>query len=536
LDSKILNKIAYSHTPQDVKQLEKLGYKNYVEEQLNPDDTKDTPSVLQRLSALKIHIEYNDKGKKVNEERLIQHLNKSQTDLWRELYKENISFREKIQPAVEVGVSTWVRAVYSRWQVREIMVLFWHNHFNVNVAKDERIGLTFPVYDKDVIRRHALGNFRAFLEDVAKSPAMQYYLNNVSSQASPANENYARELFELHTLGREAYMNNLYNRWREVPGATEGKPTGYIDEDVYEAARAFTGWTIADGTDNGKGSKFPNTGAAHYYEGWHDNYQKRVLGVELPPNQPPMADGKQVLDLVAFHPATARHICKKLCQRFISDAPSEGVIQKAVEVFIKNQKAPDQIKQVVRTILLSDECQNSVGQKTKTPFELVASFIRTTEADFTPTDGFFWLMNQTGYTLFEWQTPTGHPDKATYWLNPNMMLNRWNILNVLTSDWQKTIKWDVAKIIPNASTLTVAQISDLLIKKMLNTEGVGNPAKSGEGSKSGEGLIKLRNTIANFVADGASIEEPFWGDTKSLDKKIIQAVALIGMSPEFQVR
>jgi uncharacterized protein (DUF1800 family) len=527
-DAKMLNKIAYGHTAQDLKQLEKLGLKNYIEEQLNPDDTKEAPmnagSVSEHLTAVKIQVEYNDKGKKMNEARGIQHLNKSQADLWRELYHENISFREKFQPAVEVMAHTWVRAVYSRWQLREIMVLFWHNHFNVNVTKDERIALTLPAYDRDVIRQHAFGNFRTLLEAVAQSPAMLYYLNNASSQASPANENYARELFELHTLGRDAYLNNLYNRWREVPGATEGKPTGYIDEDVYEAARAFTGWTVADGSDNGKGNKLPNTGAFHYYEGWHDNYQKRILGVELPPNQAPLMDGKAVLDLVAYHPATARHICKKLCQRFISDAPTEGVIQKAVEVFIKNQKAPDQIKRVVRTILLSDECLNSAGQKTKTPFELVASFLRTSAIDFSPTMPFFWLMNQTGYTLFEWQTPTGHPDRADYWLNANMMLARWNIINVCTADWQKFAKWDVKKALPSYKEMPITQLADLLIKKHLNTESAFM------------GGLKLKTAVAHFIADGGSIDEPSLHDEKVLEQKIMQAIALIGMSPEFQVR
>jgi uncharacterized protein (DUF1800 family) len=527
MESTQLNKIAYSHTPQDLKQLEKLGYKNYVEEQLNPNDAQDYPPVSQRLAALKIHVEYDEKGKKVNEQRSIKHLNKSLSDLWRDLYKETMPYREKIQPAIEVAMATWIRAVYSRWQLREIMVLFWHNHFNVSLDKDERIGITFPAYDRDVIRRHAFGNFRAFLEDVAKSAAMQYYLNNASSQASPANENYARELFELHTLGKDAYLNHLYNRWREVPGAANGKPTGYIDEDVYEAARAFTGWTVADGSDNDKGGNLPNTGAFHYFEGWHDNYQKRVLGVEFSPNQSPMMDGQQVLDLVAFHPATARFICKKLCQRFISDTITEGVLQKIVDVFMKTQKAPDQLKQVIRTILLSEECQNSVGQKTKTPFELVASFLRTTEADFTPTNDFLWMMNQTGYTLFEWQTPTGHPDKATYWLNPNMMLQRWNILNVLCSDWQKVIKWDVTKIIAKPQGLKVVEIADFLVKKMLNLSGE---------KQNTEGGIKLRNTVANFIADGGNIEEVYLHDVADLENKILKSITLIGMSPQFQVR
>src|SRR5258708_6681680 len=219
--------------------------------------------------------------------------------------KTMMAHQERIRPAEEVRMASWVKAVYSKWQLREIMVEFWHNHFNINAFQEPRIACTFPIYDREVIRKNCFGNFRTFLEDVARSTAMQYYLDNFSSKASPANENYARELFELHTLGSDFYFNNLYNRWREVPGASNGKPIGYIDEDVYEAARSFTGWTIADGSGIGKGDNLPNTGRFYYYDGWHDNYQKRVLGVEFDPNQPPLADGLKVLDLVAYHPATA---------------------------------------------------------------------------------------------------------------------------------------------------------------------------------------------------------------------------------------
>ena len=140
---------------------------------------------------------------------------------------------------------------------------------------------------------------------------MLVYLNNRSSRAGSANENYARELLELHTLGRGAYLNTLYDRWRDVPGATEGRPQGYIDQDVYEAARAFTGWTIADGTGLGGGMALPATGAFTYVEAWHDGYQKRVLGHEFDPFQAPMADGRKVLDLVADHPATAWNVCTR---------------------------------------------------------------------------------------------------------------------------------------------------------------------------------------------------------------------------------
>ena len=222
-----------------------------------------------------------------------------------------------------MAAATLLRAIHSRWQLREVLVDFWHNHFNVNAAGDQAVNVALPAYDR-VIRSHALGNFREFLEAVATSPAMLVYLNNRSSRAGSANENYGRELFELHSLGRDAYLNDLYNRWRDVPGALKGSPAGYIDQDVYEAARAFTGWTIEDGAGLGGGKTLPATGRFTYVEAWHDNYQKRVLATDFDPFQPPLADGRKVLDLIAAHPATARFVCTKLCRRLVSDTPSDA--------------------------------------------------------------------------------------------------------------------------------------------------------------------------------------------------------------------
>ena len=188
---------------------------------------------------------------------------------------------ERRRPRDEVVAATVLRAVHSRWQLREVMCEFWHDHFNVDALGSEAIGVALPAYDRDVIRRHCFGNFREMLEAAATSTAMQYYLSNCSSRAGAANENYARELFELHTMGRAAYLNDRYDRWRDVPGALEGKPAGYIDQDVYEAARAFTGWTIEDGGAIDAHRRLPQSGQFVYVENWHDGYQKRVLATEL---------------------------------------------------------------------------------------------------------------------------------------------------------------------------------------------------------------------------------------------------------------
>jgi uncharacterized protein (DUF1800 family) len=345
-----LNRAAFGCRPAELEHFRSIGLAAWVDEQFHPDDAADVECHKQ-IAAARMHIEYeavkDDQGKEksaaLKEDRALKCLDQSVTDLWK-LTREGTPDAEKQRPLQEAKAAAWLRAVYSQWQLREVMVDFWHNHFNVSTAiDDDRVGIAWPAYDRDVIRKHCFGNFRAFLEAVATSVPMLLYLNNASSKASPANENYARELFELHTLGAPAYFNHLYNRWRDVPGGADGKPVGYIDQDVYEAARAFTGWTIADGTESSRGDKFPDFGGFYYYDGWHDPYQKRVLGVEFDPNQPPMADGRRVLDLVATHPATATFVCAKLCRRLVADDPPASLVEKTAAIFRENHDQPDQI-------------------------------------------------------------------------------------------------------------------------------------------------------------------------------------------------
>lgn len=456
-----LNRMAYGPRPGDLARVRSMGLAAYVNEQLNPNDADDA-LFQQKLSAATLRIQY---GSTV-EDRPLTALSKSLDQLW-PLGDFGIpnEWAERVRPADEVRVETWLRAVYSKWQLREVLAEFWHNHFNVMAYSDARIAATWPFYDRAVIRQHCLGNFRAFLGAVARSIAMQYYLDNVSSKDGPANENYARELFELHTLGSGNYFNSLYSRWREVPGALDGKPVGYIDQDVYEAARAFTGWTIENGAWNGRGGNLPNTGNFTYYDPWHDNAQKRVLAVEFDPNRAQMADGEQVLDLLAFHPGTARHLCTKLCRRLVADNPPASLIDKAVATWTAKQRAGDQIKETVRTILLAPEFAAIWGQKVKRPFEQIASFLRATDASFMPNGNFFWRTEQTGYRLFSWPTPTGHPDNAAYWLGTNVMLNRWNLIFEMQANWLTVATFDLPGQTPAGATCR--QIVDFWIARLL---------------------------------------------------------------------
>ena len=518
----ILQRLSYGFTQLDFEEFQQKGFANWLQSQLNPNDSEDT-ILAEKLKQATLPIEFDrevkNKMKRIKENRPLNAISASLSDLWK--LSKNTSFEEKQFVALEVVAAIWLRAVYSKFQLRELLVEFWHNHFNVSIHADERIALALPIYDRDVIRKNCFGNFRTFIEDVAKSTAMLLYLDNYLSKASPANENYARELFELHTLGATHYYNHLYNRWRQVPGALEGKPEGYIDEDVYEAARAFTGWTIANGADDEKGGKFSDTGEFYYYEGWHDNYQKRVLATEIDPNQPPLADGLRVLDLVAYHPATAKFLCTKLCKRLVADEPPQSLIDKAVVVWTQYQKSEEQIEKVVETIVLSDEFTQSLGKKIKRPFELMASFFRAVEPVFTPNQLLYWITAQTGYLHFSWATPTGHPDHAAHWINSGMMLTRWNVILALTlnEDWHKITHVDLLSQLPPAIK-TFEEIVTYWIKRL-----VVNPISSED-----------KQRVMSFFAQGASEDDMLEGNAQDKEDKLRNLVSLLCTMPHFQYR
>jgi uncharacterized protein (DUF1800 family) len=439
VDHIVLGRLAFGASPEDSQFIQAKGLRRWVDQQLAaPVD--DDAAMRARLAALRLHVRYGagDGYPAVDEMRPLTSLDADIKDLWHLADgKAPLAGPERQAPRQEVAAATLQRAIHSPWQLREVLVDFWHNHFNVNAAGDNTVAVALPSHDR-AIRAHALGNFRELLETVAGSTAMLAYLNNRSSRAGSANENYARELFELHTLGRDAYLNDLYNRWREVPGAAQGRPTGYIDQDVYEAARAFTGWTVEDGSNLGGGQALPASGRFTYVEAWHDGYQKRVLATDFDPFQPPLADGRKVLDLVAFHPATARFVCTKLCRRLVADRPSESLVEQCVRTWRASRLKADQIAQVVRVIAGSKDIAEEPGSKVKRPLELVASYARAAGIDVTVTSGLINELDGSGQRLFGWAPPTGHPDTMDYWLSSHVLRRRWSLVLGLSENWWQT--------------------------------------------------------------------------------------------------
>ncbi len=447
-----LSRFGHGPTIEDFSSFSRHGVQAWLEEQTSPPKGDDA-AMTSRLKDVRLRIHYNaaeGKWPALDEARPLDMLGKPIDAVW-PLLDNSATPRdgsERRRAVDEVIAATYLRAVYSRYQLREAMAQFWHDHFHVNALASEQIMLAMPTYDRDVIRPNCLGNFRDMLEAVAGSAAMLYYLSNHSSRAGAANENYARELFELHTLGRDAYLNDRYDRWRDVPGAMAGQPAGYIDQDVYEAARAFTGWTVEDGAGLDGQRKLPATGRFVYVENWHDGYQKRVLTQEFDPFSAALADGRKVLDLVADHPATARHLARKLCRRFVGPQASESLVEQTAQVWRATAKAPDQIAQVIRTIALSPEFAASRGAKLKRPLTVAAGFIRLTGLDFVPTEGFHNAVAAAGQRLFGFPAPTGLPDDDSYFLGANTVRNRWNLLLGVAQNQWGTGACDPSRTVP----------------------------------------------------------------------------------------
>jgi uncharacterized protein (DUF1800 family) len=503
-----LNRAAFGPVPGDIAALETMGFPAWVEQQLHPADLADT------ICDARI------------EARNFTTLGMTVRQLWTR-YRSVHAWEEQTLPFREVRDATWIRAVYSRRQLQEVLVDFWHNHFNVSATSEEAIAAVFPDYDR-VIRSNCFGNFRIFLEDIASSPAMLRYLSNMTSRDGPSNENYARELFELHTLGSDHYYNALYDNVSQVPRDTTGLPLGYIDMDIYEAADCFTGWTIANGAWDGESGDLPDTGEFLYYQPWHDDrFSKIVLSTDGRPNiidpVTPLADGRRVLDILAAHPATADHLCRKLCRRLVADEPPQSLVDRAVATWSDNLKAPDQMRRVVRTILLAPEFAATWGAKTKRPLELFASFLRATAADFVPNDSLHWVMQGAGQRLFEWPTPNGHPDTAEAWINPNTLQHLWNAPLLLLSDWFKAANFDLPGQIP-ASAVTSTEIVDFWLGRML-----GRPIAPAD-----------RTEIIDFLRQSRLPDEPPQPDpptsTTDLPARIEQLVALIAMTPDYLQR
>jgi len=316
-----------------------------------------------------------------------------------------------------------LRAVLAERQLEEVMTDFWFNHFNVFLFKNA-IPYYIASYERDAIRPLALGKFQDLLTEVAYSPAMLMYLDNFQSVGpnSPAgrgsrrglNENYGRELLELHTLG--------------VDG-------GYTQQDVMEVAKVFTGWTVDQ----------PFLGGAFQFDvRRHEPGSKTVLGKTIA--EAGEREGIQVLDLLSSHPSTARFICKKLAQRFLADDPPEEMVKQMAATFMKTD---GDIREVLRTLFRSPEFYSSkyYRAKTKTPLEFLVSALRASGTEVTAPDPVLQTLLALGMPPYAQAVPTGYPEQTANWMTPGALLARINFVNGLSNGRFPPLRFDPARLI-----------------------------------------------------------------------------------------
>src|SRR5882762_5695789 len=422
----------------------------------------------------------------------------------------------------ELGMAKVTRAIYSERQLQQVMDDFWFNHFNVFAGKGEdRYYLT--AYERDVIQPHAFGKFKDLVTSTAKSPAMLFYLDNFLSAdpraaqrqameraarqqwrrgrlgmprppANPQqakknerglNENYGRELMELHTLG--------------VDG-------GYTQKDVTEVARCFTGWTI-DKPRQYADFKFDDR--------LHDPDPKIVLGKKI--HAGGMKDGEQVIDLLAHHPSTAKFISTKLARRFVSDNPPPALVNRMTETF---QSSDGDIRAVLKAMIWSPEfwSRESYHAKIKTPLELVVSAVRALGTDVdTPMPLVQWV-GRIGEPLYQCQPPTGYSDKADAWVNTGALLNRLNYSLALAGNKMRGARTDVPSLLGLDSSADPKTALDRAVQVFL-------------GGQAGPTTVEtLEKQLDNPQVSQAKLDDP----RKQVDLGVVAGLVL--GAPEFQRR
>lgn len=409
----VARRLSFGATHDLIAHIESVGIEGYITEQLNPQAIDDR--ACERMLAP------------------LQAFRASATDIDRAESRALLS-QPTGQALDELRIATLIRAVHSRRQLYEVMVHFWSDHFNIDPARMRALRAEKPVDDRDVVRRHALGRFRDLLQASGHSPAMLRYLDNDKSRAEEPNENYARELLELHTVG----VGN------------------YNETDVAGAARVFSGWGIDDD------HRFAFNPRHHAAEpatvaGWSTDGSHGVR------------DGERLLTHLASHPETARHLATKLARRFVADEPPAGLIERLTRVYLDNDT---DVRPVLAALFTSEEFFSSFGSKLRRPVEFAANTLRITGATITARDldqirALLRHVDAMGQPLFAWPSPDGYPDRASAWLAPNDVMGRWQFAQRLVHGHVDGTAIDLSDLHGNTRGRTVGDIATRVVARVL---------------------------------------------------------------------
>jgi uncharacterized protein (DUF1800 family) len=507
-----LNRLGYGPRPGDVERVRQMGVAAYIERQLSPRSIAD-PGVEQALaaypvlgqSAAQLVREYPQSTPQVRQ-RLAQG-EMTRQDMMTMYPPE----RRPVVITTQMQAARITRAVLSERQLEEAMVEFWFNHFNVYAPKGA-VRWMVPAYEREAIRPHVLGRFRDLVLATARHPAMLFYLDNwLSTRADLVlprgpnagrpmglNENYARELMELHTLG--------------VDG-------GYTQQDVIEVARCFTGWTI-DRPQQGGGFVFRPQA--------HDRGAKRVLEQVIAAGGG-VQDGERVIDILVRQPATARFIATKLARRFVSDEPPAALVDRAAAVFLRTD---GDLRAVLVAIITSPEFWSAEAYraKIKTPLEVVASAMRALDGRIAPAgagpdglgEGGVALAREVarlGEPLYEAQPPTGYPDRAEAWVNTGALLGRMNFALGLAHNRLRGARVDLASFLGGADRSQPDHVLDRLLAVVLHGE-----------------VTPQTRAVLRAQLDSPEITRTTAYDRVPKETDVEKLAALVLGSPEFQRR
>ena len=429
-----LSRLTFGPRPGDVQEVRAIGLDKWIEQQLKPERIDDSrlEAFVARYPAinrssddlLRQYAEELRERRQMRRDTPDRAMSGADSVAMRRQRQQRYNLTRRV--VTQLQSSRVARAVASERQLQEVMTDFWHNHFSIYAQKGQAQPYYLNDFDRSVIRPRALGKFRDLLGAVAESPAMLWYLDNARSVADSGqptlagpnarrarrramqrrqpqpvqrqrrglNENYGRELLELHTLG--------------VDG-------GYTQQDVINVARAFTGWTI----------QTPQQGGGFIFRPQvHDAGEKIVLGHKLRAGRG-KEDAEEVLDILARSPATARFIATKIARRFVSDAPPKELVDRAAQVFLRTG---GDIREVVRTVVTSPEffSQQAFRSKVKSPFEVVVSAMRALNAEPDSTPRTAQMIAYLGQPIFGHQAPNGWPETGESWMNTGAILNRIN--------------------------------------------------------------------------------------------------------------
>ncbi|MFM2062578.1 MAG: hypothetical protein RLZZ507_2248 [Cyanobacteriota bacterium] len=473
----IINRLSFGPAPGDIKKVESMGIDNYIKQQLSPDSIPEPESLTRQLAQMKT-------------------LNLNSVQLWQYV----ATFRRKKTPQQEkkpgainpprqifneAVQARLLRATMSNRQLQEVMVDFWYNHFNVDANK-EKNRMWVGAYEHEAIRPYALGRFRDLLGATARHPAMLLYLDNaknkvtnrpgVNGKVGGLNENYARELMELHTLGVDA---------------------GYTQQDVIALAKIFSGWGIFT-------EKNPQNSSGFVFNSKHHDLSDKVfLGHKIKGSG--QAEGEEALDILARNPATARHISYKLAQYFVSDRPPETLVKKLSQRYLATD---GNIREVLNTLFQSSEFwdEKNFNSKFKTPYQYAISVVRATDIELKNTRPITKFFSQLAMPLYECPTPDGYKNTKEAWLNPDAMTRRLNFATVIAngglglSSLPPQINPDKVKVPKPKTTIPPADNGNLTIVKPTRQMKPGK-AKNSPSRKANQ-LIpvdyeQLINTLGN---------------------------------------